>query len=148
MDILKILGMERDLLFEMLNTLMAEKEVLIKDNVAELQKITAQKDILKKQIDSIEKIRFEKFGSRKLDGILQSLEGDERTEAEKLGKDMENMILGIQEANSTNRMLIKQSLNYIRTIMNIISPAGITVYNPAGQIQGGLTTRSTLNTSV
>lgn len=148
MSIIDTLCIEKGLLFELLNTLKAEKEMLINDNIEELSKIVKTKEELKKQIEDIEKIRLEKYDSKSLKEILPTLQGSERDQAQKLGEEMENLVSLIQEINDTNDLLIKQSLSYVRSLINIMSPRKVTVYNPAGQVQDSVPGSSMFNKSV
>lgn len=148
MDLLDVLRQEKELLIGMLNLLKEEKEVLIKDDIKELDRITKIKEELKLKIDDIENTRFDMCRGKKLKDILPQLNMGEREEAQKIGEEMENITFGIQEINNTNRMLINQSLNYIRTIINIISPNKPSVYGATGKIEGSRINNSLLNKSV
>lgn len=145
---LNILNAEKELLVGMLDALTVEKEALIKNNVEELQRATASKEEIKRKLDNLEKVRMEKWGSNRLSELIPLMDGYEREEAVKIKKDMENMVFGIQELNNTNRMLLRQSLNYVRTIVNILSPADVTIYNPSGRAQNTITSSGLLNKSV
>jgi len=148
MDIIDVLREERNLLIEMLETLKTEKELLIKDDIKELEKVLKAKEELKSRIGEVEKTRIDLCGCYKLKEMFFNIKETDRQEAEEIGKDMENIILGIHETNETNRLLIKQSLNYIRSIINAISPRKPMVYRPTGKMEDGSKVSSILNKSV
>lgn len=147
MEILEILYKEKELLVEMLDTLKTEKQVLINDDVKKLEETVKKKEELKSRIDCIEKLRIEKCGSRKLKDILPLFKAKEREEIEVLGREIENAVFGIQEINNVNRLLIKQSLNYIRAVMNMLTPQGVKVYNSAGTVNGSASSSGIFDTS-
>ena len=148
MNIIDTLCIEKGLLFELLNTLKAEKEMLINDNIEELSKIVKTKEELKTRIEDIEKMRLEKWGSKSLKEVRSTLQGSERDQAQKLGEELESLVSLIQEMNDTNDLLIKQSLSYVRSLINIMSPRKVTVYNTAGQVQDSVPGSSMFNKSV
>lgn len=147
MEILEILYKEKGLLMEMLDTLKTEKQVLINDDVKKLEEIVKKEEELKSQIDSIEKLRIEKCGNKRLKDILPLFKGSEREEIEALGREIENAVSGIQEINNINSLLIKQSLNYIRSVMNMLTPKGVKVYNSTGTVNGSASSSGIFDTS-
>jgi flagellar biosynthesis/type III secretory pathway chaperone len=148
MDILEMLRMEKGLMLEMLESLRSEKEALIGDDIDRLVEASRSKEQLRQKIEEIEKSRISKYSNARLSVLLDSIDEESRLEAEELGKEMENMIFGIQEINNTNRLLIKQSLNYIRSVINAVSPARAATYKPTGQLQDGAASIGILNKSV
>lgn len=148
MEILEILSTEKGLLYEMLNTLMAEKEVLINDNIEGIHRTTSSIEELKIRLSDIEKTRMTKLGSKRLKDILPELDENDRVTAEALGREMEDMVFKIQEINDTNKLLVKQSLNYVKSVINLVSPGKVTVYNPAGSVENTETGSIVLNKSV
>lgn len=148
MDILNALREEKRLLLEMLDTLEEEKTALINNDTEKIQKALKNKEDLKSRIDDIEKVRIDKYGTQRLKEILPGLGSSEKEEAEKLGSDMAEIVYKIQQTNETNRMLIKQSLSYVKLLMNILLPQKVTVYGQTGQVQGGAQNTSILNKSV
>lgn len=148
MDILYALREEKELLRQMLDTLEEEKKALIKNDVEKIQKMLEIKEDLKGRIDEIEKARIEGYGTQRLKEILPVLENGERKEAEALGSEMMGIVSDIRQENETNRMLLKQSLSYVKMYMNMLLPQKVTVYGSSGQIQGGTQNTSILNESV
>lgn len=134
MGLLDILKDEKELLLNMLDTLKAEKEALINDNIDKIQETAKKKEELKLKIDDLEIRRVEECGNRKLKDLLPLLDEKERDQVESIGKEIENAVFGIQEINKVNCLLIKQSLNYIRAVMNLMSPPKAKVYNSNGAV--------------
>jgi hypothetical protein len=148
MDIVDMLSAERELLTELLNVIKMEKKVLIKDDIKALNEIVKIKQDLKNKIAEMEKDRINMYGGLTLKELLPKLNQKEREEAELIGKDMENMVYGIQEINNTNRQLINQSLKYIRSLINIVVPRRVAVYKQSGRIEDSSITSSILNKSI
>lgn len=139
MDILGVLKEEKELLVKMLDILNKEKDILIKNDVTALQRVVEEKEELKKVIDEVENKRFNICGGRKLKDMLPELDGKVRGDIEKTAGEMEKIVFNIQEANNTNSLLLKQSLNYIRAVVNLLSPAQSSVYGANGRIgEGGV----------
>lgn len=148
MSILTILVQEKDLLLEMFDTLNKEKEILINDDIKELEKIIVKKEELKYRIDEVENTRLGLCGDRKLNDILEDMDGKEKGNAEELGKEIESIMFKIQEVNNTNGLLIKQSLNYVRAVISAVTPAKPSVYNLTGRMEESNASSSILNKSV
>jgi hypothetical protein len=148
MEILKILNEEKGLLLDMVDALKIERRALINDDIKNLESAVKSKEELKNKIDAIEEIRIKRCGSKKLKEILSLFEGDERKEAEDIGKEMEDAVFKIREINNTNRLLINQSLNYIRAVMNTLTPPNVKSYNSSGSVSGSGSSNGIFDTSV
>lgn len=148
MDILGVLREEKELLGKMLKILNKEKEILIRNDVVELQKVVEEKEELKKVIDQVEDRRHNLCGGRRLKEILPELDGKEREEIEKTGSQMEEIVHSIQEANNTNNLLLKQSLNYIRTVVNLLTPVNPSIYGADGRVEDSKVKVNMLDKSV
>ena len=133
MNILDMIKAENEMLFEMINTLRFEKDALISDNIESLQKAVINKEKLKSHIGEIEKIRIEIYGLKSLKEILPDLSEEDRAIAQSLGIDMERLVSDVQEMNLINENLIKQSLNYVKFVLNVMSPHKVSVYGSSGR---------------
>lgn len=134
MEVIEILSEEKELLLKMLDTLKAEKDALVNDDIDKLKAAVKRKQELKYGIDGIETARIEKCGDKTLKELILLFEGREKDEMKLLGKEITDAVREIQEINDMNRRLVKQSLNYIRAVRNMISPPKVNVYNSTGII--------------
>ena len=133
MNILEMIKAENKILFEMINTLEFEKDALISDNIESLEQATNNKQELKRRIEEIEKNRIEIYGLKSLKEILPNLSEEDRIIVQRLGIDMERLVAAVQEMNNINENLIKQSLNYVRFVLNVMSPHKVSVYGSSGK---------------
>lgn len=134
MDLLKMLTNEKNLLIEMLETLKLEKQILINDDINGLKEVTEKKGKLASSIDNCEKARIAQYGNATLKELTLKLDGKKSEEAEALGRDIKSAVYEIQQLNDLNCQLMKQSLNYIRAVMNLVSPPKVSVYNSSGNV--------------
>lgn len=148
MDILGVLREEKELLVKMLHILNKEKDILIKNDVVELEKVAEEKEELKKIIDQVEDRRHNLCGGRRLKDILPELDAKDREDIENTGIEMEKLVHDIQEANNTNSLLLKQSLSYIRTVVNLITPVKPSTYGADGRVEDGKAKINMLDKSV
>jgi flagellar biosynthesis/type III secretory pathway chaperone len=148
MDIMNTLKAERSLLEQIVELLKDEKQALIKNDIDEIQQIAAKKEELKVQVDEIEKHRIDICGSTKLKDMILQMNEKDKQEAEKIGSDMEKAVNEIQKANDVNGMLLKQSLDYVRMMVNVMNPPKVSVYNTKGRVESNRDNSGMLNTSI
>ncbi len=118
--------------FEELNELLNEERETLLNNIGEdLLKIVERKQVLLKKITLLEKKRVE------LSGNIDSKEAIEKgyLTNEDLNK-LKSLVKEIEYKNETNRLLTKQSLNYIKVMKVSFAPKNniVTTYGNGGQI--------------
>lgn len=148
MDIVSALSSEKGLLKELLNVLTREKQALINDNIEGLREAVRLKEDIKNKIQEAEEARVGEYGDIKLKELLPSLKENERRKVEKLGEEMKSLAHSIEEINNANRLLVEHSLDYVRSIINMMSPKKVTLYKPTGTVEGGESVSSMLNKSI
>jgi flagellar biosynthesis/type III secretory pathway chaperone len=148
MSVLDVLKKESALLSRLLTAVTEEKRALLDDNIEELNLLVRLKEELKGCINGVENERISLCGNLKLKEIVSGFEGNEREEAKKVGKDIEETVYKIQEINNTNQLLIKHSLDYTRLVINLLSPKKVTTYNLSGRVGDTSAASSILNKSV
>lgn len=148
MNLLDTLKTEKGLLDNMLNILAEEKNVLIKNDIEGIYQIAMKKEELKRRIEEIEKYRIEVWGNAKLKELISLLDIGEREEAEAVGEALERVVQEIQNANDTNTLLVKQSLDYARMMINTINPPKLSVYGQNGRVESSREVTGRLNTSI
>lgn len=148
MELIKILSEEKELLIKMLDILKAEKQILINEDIKGLEEINKKKEELKSKIEEAEKIRIKECKGMKLKDMLMAFEGKEREELERLGKEIEDLVYNIQNINEINQQLIKQSLNYIKTVLQLLSQPKVKIYNPTGRLNENNASSGVIDRSV
>lgn len=130
MNINEIIEKQMVVLKRLDSLLDAEKEILIKEKASEIPNITEAKKLIAREIAVIENSRIKLYGENKAEDLV--VEGLLRKETLDELIDLVQVIQGKQE---TNMALTKQSLYYIRTIVNSISPVQPNVtYGSNGQV--------------
>jgi len=126
MTINEIIDRETEALEKLSSVLDVEREVLINDKSEELTKLLEDKKSLFKEISSIEKERISLYNGKVasdfvLDGIVKK---------DKVFK-LQCLVDEIRRKQETNMALTKQSINYIRIILNTMggSEANVTYSN-------------------
>lgn len=148
MNIIDLLISQREVLTNLLEILDKERDALIHENIDDIAEFQEKKKELKQRIDIIEEKKQEIYGEKRLKEILDSMEGQDRQKAEKLGLEVEELVMDIIEINDINDMLIRQSLDYIRNMINIFTPKKVTVYKSTGKVDSGAAPSSVINKSV
>lgn len=152
MRLMDLLKYEQELLSQLMQTLKEENKALVDDDIPSLNKIVKTKETLSNSVRAIESQRISGYGDINLSSIVFKLESEGKTqeahEIDSIGTDMQDKIFKIKEQNETNQLLIRQSLNYVKTMMNILCPKKNKLYNPSGEIKSDIEQRSTLDISI
>lgn len=136
---------------ELLGLTLEEKDVLIKNEVEELQKLTNLKNIVITQNNRLEKKRIELvndisevMGHTKKDIDLAELieiVGDqpESVELKAVGEQLRETLHKLKEANGINRQLLESSIEYLEYSMNMVQSSANPEYleYPDGARRGG-----------
>ena len=118
--------------FEELNKILEdEKEVLLNNHGEDLLKVVEKKQVILKKITLLEKKRVD------LSGKISSEEAIEKGYLTREGLNkLKDLAKEIEYKNETNKLLTKQSLNYIKAIKVSFAPKNniLTTYGNGGQI--------------
>lgn len=134
MNIVDKLKEEKELLEELLDILKKEKDALMKDDVVAVDELSKRKLDINEKFMAIEKQRELICNGKALKDIIIGLDQREKIEAENIKADIEKLVYSISEHNETNNLLIKQTLNYIRAMINIVAPPKASVYSQTGKV--------------
>lgn len=151
MKLIDLLKDEQGILSQLLQILKNENTALVKDDISSLNKIVRAKEALNNSILKIESCRVSDFGNLSISSIVGKLESEgklqEACEIDSIGTDMKEKIFNIKQLNETNQLLIRQSLNYVRSMIDVLSPKN-KLYNPSGEINSNVQQKSTLDISI
>lgn len=118
--------------YEELDSLLdTEKDVLMVNNGEELMKIVEKKSTIIKKASLLEEKRISLTDNMEVSEIISNGYATE----DEINK-LKDLIKSIQYKNETNKMLTKQSLNYIRAIKFALTPNQnrVTTYGNHGEI--------------
>jgi flagellar biosynthesis/type III secretory pathway chaperone len=148
MNIINMLTSQKEVLTSLLEILNKERDALIHEDIDDIVEFQEKKIELKQKIDDIEENRQEIYGDKRLKEILESMKGQNRQKAEKLGSEVEELAAEIIKINDINDMLVRQSLDYIRTMIDFLTPKKVTVYKSTGKVDSSAAPSSVINKSV
>ena len=148
MNIINMLTSQKEVLTSLLEILNKERDALIHEDIDDIVEFQEKKIELKQKIDDIEENRQEIYGDKRLKEILESMKGQNRQKAEKLGSEVEELAFDIVKINDINDMLIRQSLDYVRNMISFLTPKKVTVYKSTGKVDSSAAPSSVINKSV
>lgn len=119
MEITNILIAQIEILKELHSTLLLEKEILINEEAIQLKTIIENKQILLEKLNDIEAKRNMLCGNKTLNEIIE--ESYNEDELINIKETLKNLTSNITELSETNRLLTKQSLNYSKNIVKILT---------------------------
>lgn len=119
MEITNILIAQIEILKELQSTLLLEKEILINEEAIQLKTIIENKQILIEKLNNIEAKRNMLCGNKTLNEIIE--ESNNADELLSIKETLKNLTSDITELSETNRLLTKQSLNYSKNIVKILT---------------------------
>lgn len=136
MTINEIIDKEIEALEKLNSVLEIEREALINDKSEELIKLIEDKKSLFKDISIIEKERISLYNGK----VASDFVFDGIVKKDKVDK-LQCLVDEIRRKQETNMALTKQSINYIRVILNTMggSEANIT-YSNNGKVEDGSST--------
>jgi FlgN protein. len=143
MNITFFLREECGLLSELLSAAEKEKTALVYNKIEDISNAVQAVEEIKARIGRIEDERLGEYGDISLNDILAKIDGTEKIEAKAIGNQMKKLVRQIEDVNNTNRLLAKQSLNYVRAVMSALIPKPVSTYGQSGKVEGS-TTRSSL----
>ncbi|MGL4336290.1 MAG: flagellar export chaperone FlgN [Turicibacter sp.] len=117
LEVKEILVQELELLQQFLNLLLKETDILKKVNSKELQTISDKKIQMMTKLDEIESLRFQLMGPI---SFKEFVEGEGVAFAYLLPQ-YQQVILNIQEANETNRVLTQMGYDTTTDIIKIMT---------------------------
>lgn len=129
----------------------AKREVVIRDQIEELMKITAEENAIVREISKLElasrrslaeageSIGVKLSEEHSLSDLLQALpDGSERRLLAEERQKLVQTLVQLQEINELNRQLIQQSLDYINFNLDLLTDApeqDLMYQNPTGEQQ-------------
>lgn len=152
MSIMDLLEEEYGLLAQMAEALKKENKALINDDTASLEKIVNAKEKLNDSFEKIEDQRICGYGNSSISSIIMQLEEsgriEEARELNMMGMDMKQKAEDIKQLNETNSLLIRQSLSYVKSIINILLPVRNKLYSQSGEINIDAQQKNMLDISI
>lgn len=152
MNLVDLIRKEHDLLCRMGKMLEKENTALVNDDIASLAEIVRGKEKLNDSIRELERKRTGICGSLSLREIARHLKrvgkDEEADEVDALRADMKGRISDIKRLNDTNSLLLRLSLSYVKSVLNILSPGKNMMYNHSGEISGDVRKNNALDISI
>ena len=117
---------------ELLGLTLEEKDILIKNEIEELQKITNLKNLVVTQNNRLEKKRIELvndiaevMGSNEKDidlaKLIEIIGGQpEAKDLEEIGRTLRESLQKLKDANELNKQLIESSIDYLEYSINMV----------------------------
>lgn len=152
MSLIDLLKEEQGLVSQMLEALKRENKALINDDISSLNEAVKAFERLNNSVLKIEQERINSFGGSNITDIILRLQREgkfeEAHEIEIIGRDMREKTNNIEQLNQNNDLLIRQSLSYVRSMINILSPEENKLYSPSGEISSEAPSKNVLDISI
>jgi len=133
MELKAILQEEVNTVTNLLNLLEEQHGYLVNQEVFNLDRIIPEMELASKQVATVENKRRKLTGNKAMSSILEEFK-DKELEA------LHNKILGLlsetQVQKESNDLLIKQSLSYTNSMLNMLKPRKeVNTYNGYGKLK-------------
>lgn len=112
------------------------RQALVANSLQQLNEAEREEILLHQQMRFLEEKRTGLCPAGKtLSAIIEASPSDYKTKLELELVTLRRLAADVQEANTLNRMLLEQSLSYVRTMQRILWPGSEAFYGRGGKLQ-------------
>lgn len=149
MEILNIMRKQRDILNELEDILIQEKQVLIDNDARTLTILIEKKNVLMKDLEEIEEKRQSTYGNQTISEMVIAKAYQQEVKA--IAHEIKDLHEAIGKYQETNLLLTQQAMDYnnamIYIIKQAVSKAG-SIYGENGKVEGSNKLKTSLDKSV